>query len=97
MAPRVRGLTCEPRTLTICCSCTVTVKLHVSGQSRGHTLGKVWVIEVSSSRCACYNGMRNCTEPHGPMKEPISDEKGVPLSGGYAIPGTSAASVRVCS
>src|ERR1051325_7259396 len=41
MAPRVRGLTCEPRTLTICASSTVTVKLHVSAQSRGQTLGEV--------------------------------------------------------
>src|SRR5262249_11753240 len=91
MAPCVSGLTCEPRTLTICCSCTVTVKLHVSGQSRGHTLGKVWVIEVSSARCASYNGMRNCTELYGPMKEPISDEKSVPLYYESAVPGTSAA------
>src|SRR5712691_7657974 len=81
MAPWVRGLTCEPRTLTICSSCTVTVKLHVSGQSRGHTLGKVWGIGVSSSRCASYNDMGNCTELYGPMEEPISDEKGVPMYG----------------
>src|SRR5215831_6500636 len=51
MAPRVMGFTWEPRTLTICSSATVTVKLHVSAQSRGHTLGKVWIIHFSL-RCA---------------------------------------------
>src|SRR5215510_8981675 len=91
MAPWVSGLTSEPRTLTTCSSCTVTVKLHVSGQSRGHTLGKVWGIGVSSSRCASYNHMRNCTELDGPMEEPISDGKGVPMYCGCAISGASVA------
>src|SRR3989454_11816860 len=86
MAPWVRGLTCEPRTLTIWCSCTVTVKLHVSGQSRGHTLGKVWGIGVPPQGVH-HNGTRNCTELYGPMEEPISDGKEVPLYCGFVLAG----------
>src|SRR5215475_8606230 len=58
MAPRVRGLTREPRTFTMCSSSTVTVKLHVSAQSRGQTLGEVCIMRFSSctqvlTSCSC--------------------------------------------
>src|SRR5439155_6516030 len=38
--PPVYGLACEPRIPTIRSSSTVTVRLHVSGQSSGQTLGR---------------------------------------------------------
>src|SRR5205814_7219192 len=38
--PPVYGLACEPRILTIRSSSTVTVRLQVSGQSSGQTLGR---------------------------------------------------------
>jgi hypothetical protein len=41
IAPRVSGLTLEPRTLSNLAPSTVIDKLQVSGQSRGQTLGAV--------------------------------------------------------
>ncbi len=38
--PPVYGFACEPRMATMWSSSTVTVRLHVSGQSRGQTLGR---------------------------------------------------------
>lgn len=42
ITPRVNGLSFDPRTCVSRPSATVTVRLHVSGQSSGHTAGS-WV------------------------------------------------------
>src|SRR3989441_2424894 len=51
--PAVSGLAREPRTLTTRSSSTVTVRLQVSGQSRGQTLGFSAIMRPPGS-CALY-------------------------------------------
>src|SRR5438876_12080213 len=51
VTPLVYGFACEPRIPTIRSSCTVIVRLHVSGQSRGHTLCRSVVVVVMTELC----------------------------------------------
>src|SRR2546425_1880754 len=53
--PAVSGLAREPRTLTTRSSSTVTVRLQVSGQSRGQTLGFSAIMGPPGS-CVLYRG-----------------------------------------
>src|SRR5438034_3154379 len=60
--PPVYGLACEPRILTIRSSSTVTVRLQVSGQSSGQTLGRSTLTAaiVLESGGTAEGGMRPC-------------------------------------
>src|SRR5215471_18164586 len=62
MTPAVYGFAFEPRILTMRSCSTVTVRLHVSGQSRGQTLSRSTLMGVSSAG------------QHGPALFPTLDE-----------------------
>src|SRR5947208_3232145 len=68
--PAASGLAREPRTLTTRSSSTVTVRLHVSGQSRGQTLGFSAIMRPPGS-CALYrDGWLGSSSTTGALSDP---------------------------
>src|SRR6266850_1305313 len=67
--PAVSGLAREPRTFTTRSFSTVTVRLQVSGQSRGQTLGFSAIMGPPGS-CALYRGRWPGTSSTGALSDP---------------------------
>src|SRR5262245_55767785 len=65
MTPSVYGLAREPRMPTMRPSSTVTVRLQVSGQSRGQTLA-----------CSAFIGVHSAKARRAPSSEPLAGSSG---------------------
>src|SRR5580698_10839636 len=69
--PSVNGIASEPRTLTMCSSSTVTVRLQVSGQSNVQTLGRssraTWNLLVALRQVASYSQIHHASKQIGPI------------------------------
>src|SRR6185436_2172898 len=65
MTPSVYGLAREPRMPTMRFSSTVTVRLQVSGQSRGQTLA-----------CSTFIGVHSAKARAGPSSDPLAGSSG---------------------
>src|SRR6476646_1422678 len=70
MTPSVYGLAREPRMPTMRPSSTVTVKLQVSGQSRGQTLA------CSTFPCSTFIGQHCAAPRRAPSSRPLAGSSG---------------------